>query len=187
MREQHCLVKHTRARLRPNGERDARDFRKPPVRKRKRHKCGARFSDPHPELCGNVIGKTRGPHFRNGFAASGKDQVFAGQSFGALPLKDVQGKDAVFIAHRSHRGFQPKLCPCRFHQIAQHGDDILGRGIAKQLTQGFFVIGDVVALNQINKIPLGIPCQCGFREMGVFGQEISCTGVDIREITPPTT
>ena len=89
------------------------------------------------------------------------------------------------MAHRRHRGFQPNLCPRRMHQIAQHGDDILGRGIAKQLTQGFFVIGDIVALHQINEIPLGIARQCGFREMGVFGQEIFSAGVDIREITPP--
>ena len=89
------------------------------------------------------------------------------------------------MAHRRHRGFQPKLYPCAFHQIAQHGDDILGRGIAKQLTQGFFVIGDIVALHQINEIPLGIARQCGFREMGVFGQEIFSTGVDIRKLHRP--
>ena len=39
VREQHRLVKYASpARL--NGERDARNFRKPSIGKRKRHKCG---------------------------------------------------------------------------------------------------------------------------------------------------
>jgi hypothetical protein len=54
--------------------------------------------------------------------------------------------------------------------------------IAKELAEGFFVIGNAVLFDQRNEISGSEARQCGFSEVGIRGEKIFWCGVNVGEI-----
>ncbi len=67
----------------------------------------------------------------------------------------------------------------------QHFDDIFSRLIAEQLPQGFLVVGNAMALDQSDKVPLGVAAERRFTEMRISRDEILGAGIHIGEIAAP--
>ena len=65
---------------------------------------------------------------------------------------------------------------------AQHIDNLARGIIAKQLPQRFLVIGDAVALHQLDEVELRIAGEGRAREMRILRQEVFCADVAIGEI-----
>ena len=67
----------------------------------------------------------------------------------------------------------------------QHGDDVLGGIVAKELAQCFLVPRDAVCIDQCDEIPLRIARQRRFGEMWVGADEGLWIGVQIGEVAAP--
>ena len=72
-----------------------------------------------------------------------------------------------------------------YSQIKQI-DNLLGGVVAEELAQGFLVPGDAVAINQIDKIPLGITRQRRFTKMRIVRQIRRRFGIEVGEVAAAT-
>ena len=61
-------------------------------------------------------------------------------------------------------------------------DDLLGAVVAKQLAEGFFVVGDAVAFDQLDKVPLAVLRQRRAHKVRVGGQIALGVDVEIGEV-----
>ena len=66
--------------------------------------------------------------------------------------------------------------------LFQHGDDLLRRAIAKELSQRFLMVGNAVLLHQRDEIRRRVACQCGLSKVWVGGDKIFRTAMQIGEI-----
>lgn len=64
----------------------------------------------------------------------------------------------------------------------EHGDDVVSGAVAEELAEGFFVIADVMLFNERDELRWGEAGECGLGEVGVVGEEVFCTGVDVGEV-----
>lgn len=135
--------------------------------KGERDKAGPRVGDGDVELACDIIGQSCGPHFGNGFAPSRHDQVFAREGHGLAILEQGEIKAAVGFRDALNRCLEPQMRARGVHFCAQHRDDLFGRGIAEELPEGFLMVRNSMAIDQIEEIPLGVSSQRGFREMGI--------------------
>ena len=135
----------------------------------------------------DLIGKPRGPHLWDGFAARGQNQIFGVHGHGlALAAQRNLKAARVVPGNRPDLGLQPKVS-ARAAQFGQkHVDDGLRPAIAKQLAKSFLMPGDVVPIHEIDEIPLRVAGQCTLCEMRIGAQEILGRGVDIGEVAAPS-
>ena len=64
----------------------------------------------------------------------------------------------------------------------KEGDDALGGVVAEELSEGFFVVADVVALDEVDHVCRCETSQRGLGKMGVAGEEIFRAGVQVGEV-----
>ncbi len=77
---------------------------------------------------------------------------------------------------------QPQ-CPAGAPQLAhQHLDNLFGRAVAEQLTQGLLMPGDPVTIDQGGEVGGRVAAQRRDAEPGVFGQEGGGRGARIGEV-----
>ena len=93
------------------------------------HKCGPGFGDAMTKLRRDLIGKPRGPHLGDGFAACGHDEVLRLDGDGMARAGHADVETRPVMRDIIDRCFQPEGRPRHFG--AQHGDDVLGRAVAK--------------------------------------------------------
>ena len=67
----------------------------------------------------------------------------------------------------------------------QHGQNVVGRAIAEELTHGFFVIRDAISFDQLDKIRGRVARERRLREMRIRGKKVIRTAVKVREIASP--
>ncbi len=58
----------------------------------------------------------------------------------------------------------------------------MGGVIAEELSEGFLVVRDVVAVDELDEVLRGVESQCGFGEVGVLGEEAVGRGVEVGEV-----
>ncbi len=149
----------------------------------KGHQRCPRRKDAQPELLRYFIAKRRGAQAWHRQTAAGDDQLLR-LNRAAVKLQCI----AAFIArHAEHFTAQPQgdIALVTFGQ--QQIDNLLGGVVTEELAQGFLVPGDPVAVNQIDKIPLGITRQRRFTEMRIVRQIRRRFGVEIGKVTAATT
>lgn len=71
------------------------------------------------------------------------------------------------------------------HFSKKHIYDLRGLAIAEELAERFFMIGDAVFCDQLDKVPLGVAGQRGFGEMRVFAEEVLGRAIHIGEVAAP--
>jgi hypothetical protein len=125
--------------------------------------------------------ETCGAHFRDRQTAGGEHQIIGSESA-------VVGLNLEFIGFGN--AFDVLLDAdvdiprCTFGQ--QHLDYIAGGMVAEQLAEGFFVVWDLMFIDQGDEVVLRIRFQSGFAEMRVLRKEPVMRGVQIGKIAAPT-
>ena len=69
----------------------------------------------------------------------------------------------------------------------EHGNQVLGRPVAKQLALVFLMVGDAMALHQVDKVLGCVARQRRATEVRVVAQEVGGAGVQVGEIAPAST
>ena len=177
MGEQQRFLEHGAVRADPRRRRHTRDFGKAAICKSERHQRGAGGCHGNTELARHIIGEARSAHFGDGFAACRDDQAACGDAVRAVRCGQGEGIALVRAADIADRTVQPQIDIARGHEPVQHGDDVLGGIVAKELAQRFLVPRNAVCLDQCDEIPLGIARQRRFGEMRVGADEGLWIGV----------
>ena len=71
--------------------------------------------------------------------------------------------------------------------LFQHGNNVAGRPVAKELSQRLLVPGDVVFFYQLQEIRRGVAGQRGLGEVRVRGEEVFRRGVQVGEVAAAPT
>jgi hypothetical protein len=66
--------------------------------------------------------------------------------------------------------------------LLQHGNNVAGRPVAKELAQRFLVPGDVVFFYQLKKISRGVTRERRLGKVRVRGKEVFRSGMQIGEV-----
>jgi hypothetical protein len=74
---------------------------------------------------------------------------------------------------------------CRGAFLVEHGDNLLRGLIAEELPGNFFVILDIVKLNEFDEVPLCVTAQCRNAETRIRRNETRWLAEQVREITAP--
>ena len=185
MGKQQGFVKAGAAVGQARGQGGASQRGEPPLGKGEGNQARAGVNQRQVKLAGDVIGEAGGAHLGDAFAAGGQHQIGAAHPLRAAIAQQCQLVVAALIADVLNRGFEPELRPRLCQLLHQHGDDLFGGAIAKQLAQGLFMPGDAVPVDQRDKIPLAIAGQGGFAEMRVPRQVVLRGDVQIGEIAAP--
>src|SRR6266480_4880484 len=69
----------------------------------------------------------------------------------------------------------------------QHVDDLLRRPIAEKLAEPFLVIGNPVASDQSDEVLRRVSRQGGFVKVGIAGDEMFGSGVDVGKVAASAT
>ncbi len=64
----------------------------------------------------------------------------------------------------------------------EHVEDVVGRAVAEELSEGLLVIRDAVFFDQGDEVMRGVTGERGLGEVGVGGEEVFGRGVEIGEI-----
>jgi hypothetical protein len=147
-----------------------------------RDERGTRGNNFVTELAGEVVAERGGAHFGDGETASGDDK----------------SRRAEFVARRAQNKFAEAL-DFRDARVqknldlsgATFGFEKIGdfrRGvIAEELAERFFVIGDAALFDEGDEILWRVARERGFCEMGIGGEEIFGSGVEIGKVAATST
>src|ERR1700678_2209050 len=75
---------------------------------------------------------------------------------------------------------------CRAFPL-EHGHNVAGCAVAKELPQGLLMPGDLVPLYQFEKVRRRIARQRGLGKMRIGGEEVFGSGVQVGKVTASTT
>ena len=179
MGEQRRLAERRLAAARHHVGRNARQLGKQRIlaAQRQRYQRRTRLDHLEPELAGELIGKGGGPQLGDRGPAGRNHQC------GRACPADVE----LSIAMLDRAGFaaKPDRDTATLAFLQQHGDDLLGRTIAEQLSQRLLVPGDVVAIDQLDEVRRGVARQRRLGEMRVGRKVAVGRGVDIGKVAPP--
>ena len=185
MGEEQCLFE-----LRPvarcdAGAGDARERLEPAIGEGQGNQRGARLGQRMTEALGDVVGKPGRAHFRDRLAAGGQHQIARGDGLAPARPLEHRMKGAIRMREVHERGFEPQLRARPVHRAAQHGDDVLGAGVAEQLAQRLLMPGDAGLGHLGDEIPLRVARQGGFGEMRVLAEIAVELDVEIGEVAAP--
>lgn len=148
----------------------------------KRNEGGSRGNKGMAELAGEVVTEGGGAHFRNGEAAGGNNEDGCAK-FGGISAKKKFSGTGDFRDAGVEENLDVRGTAFGFEEIA----NVSGGIVAEELTESFFVIGDVMFLEEGEEIGRSVTGKGGFGEMGIGGKEILGRGVDVGEIAAATT
>ena len=172
MGEQHRFVEHRLAMPHPGLDGDTGQ-RLQPLQQRlvegQRHQGGPRLRHRQAELPGEAIAEIARAHFGNGFSARRNHQRAALHRFA---VQEPQQKTFRRFLDLIDFAVQAQLRVGLPHFGKKKIDDLLGRSIAEQLAQGFFVIGDAVALDQRDEILRRVAAERRNAEMRIGGEKL---------------
>jgi hypothetical protein len=142
-----------------------------------RDERGTRGNNFVTELAGEVVAERGGAHFGDGETAGGDDK----------------SRRAEFVARRAQNKFAGALdfgdarieknldlggAAFRFKEVG----DFRGGVVAEELAERFFVIGDAALFDEGDEILWRVARERGFCEMGIGGEEIFGSGVEVGEV-----
>jgi hypothetical protein len=180
--EEACFFKNGLATANPGRRGDARQVPEHELlsaqSERDQRRTG--FDNLQPKLPGEVISKTRRPHFGDARAAGGDHQRRRRLLLSAcsdmehsVPVRDIVHRyTGADFGRSSH--------------AAQHVHNLPRRAVAEQLAQRFLMPSDSKPIDRADKILRTVPPKCRFGEMGVLGQKAVSARVHIGEIAPPS-
>ena len=134
---------------------------------------GAGLDDPVAELAGEVVAEGGGAHFGYGEASGGDDDGSGLDGAGGGVDLEVgcaagYGVDAGGELD-SDVGFGALA--------GEEVDDVAGGAVAEELAESFLVVGDAVALDEVEEVVGGVAGEGGAGEVGVVRQEVLGGGV----------
>ncbi len=185
MGEKQCLVKAGPGIGDADRQGGAGKRGKPFVRECERYKGRAGFGDAMAKAGGDVIGEARGAHGRDRSAPRGEDEIAGCDRVADAVAVERGGELGAVMREVGEAGGEPEGGTRVSHFGTQHIDDLNGFAVAEELAQGFFMIRDVVARDQIDKIPLGISGERRTGEMRIGRQEIVRAAMQVGEIAAP--
>jgi len=148
--------------------------------KGQRDKGGPGRNDVDAKLSGNLIAKAGCADFGNGKAATGHDKGLAGP-LRAGACGDIE-PGIIAADDVADFGVQAQLDMGGITFIEQHVDDLERGFIAEKLAQCFFMPGNVMAIDQIDEVKLGVTFECRDAETLVLRNEIFRAGMQIGEV-----
>ncbi len=77
--------------------------------------------------------------------------------------------------------------PSRSALLLQHGNNVAGSPVAKELPQRLLVPGNLVLLYQLQEIGRGVAGQRGLGKVRIRGEEVFGGGVQVGEVTAAST
>ena len=130
------------------------------------------------ELTGDVIPECRGSHFRD------RESAGCDHKRGRVKLREFGMHDelrcmADLTDSAIEKYFYSRIPTFRF----EHVGNIARRAVAEELSEGFFVEGDAMLLDQSNKVGRCISGQRRFRKVRVCRDEIIRLAMNVGEIT----
>ncbi len=149
---------------------------------RERHECRPGVENGVAKLPCQLITEVRCAHLRDGQATGGDDQrvglkiTRVGRHFEAVVETD--STDVAVRHDPDARAIALAL---------QHRHDLFRRTVAKQLPEGFFVVGDAVLLDQRNKVPLRVATQRRYAKRRVRGDKARRLTIEVGEIAAAAT
>ncbi len=150
--------------------------------KGERHKRGPAWLQPQAKLLRDLVAKRRGAHLRDRQASGGDDQRSRGDNTCAGRYVETL-MVSHFVNRRRHLDGDAGLSAL----LLQHGNNVAGGPVAKELPQRLLVPGDVVFFYQFQEIGRSVTSQRGLGKMRVCGKEVICRGVQVGEVTAAST
>src|SRR5579875_145159 len=185
MSKQEILAKGLPAAAYGDFERNPRQFlaqRQRFALNTKRHQPRPRLDYSQTESAGNIISKATSAKLRNRQAAGGNHQ---GRS---LQRASSRGKaKTIGMDNLPQRAIESNLDPGLGALVQQHFDNLACRTIAKQLSEGFFMIGDSMAFDQSDEIGWRVTAKGRLAKMWIDRKKPLRAHLAIGKITPPST
>ena len=143
-----------------------------------RDEGGARLDDLEAELPRQFIGEASGAHFGDRRPAGGYNQRLGRERTGSR----CDGEAVARIGDIGDFLFALDLDSALFAFCQQHIDDLLGRSVAEQLAQRFFMMRNAVAINKLYEIARRVSGERALGEMHI-GRKVVCrTRIHIGEV-----
>jgi hypothetical protein len=143
-----------------------------------RDEGGAWFTDGDVELAGDIVAESGRSHFGDGEASGGDDEC--GCAIDGVLRGDVKAVVAVDCAD---------VCAEDDSDVSggtfgeEQVDDLIRGAVAEKLAEGFLVVANAMVLDEGDEVGGGVAGERGFREMGIGGEEIFRTAVEVGEVT----
>ncbi len=133
-----------------------------------RHQARRAFDQGQAELLGQAVAEVGGADLGDGQAARGDDQ--AGRLHGAPA--GLQAVLAVRVRHGIDLAGLPALHAAGLAFGQQHGDDVFGRAVGKQLALVLFMVGDAVPVHERNEVGRRVARQGRAAELRIAAHEV---------------
>lgn len=150
-----------------------------------RDEARASFDDGVVELAGELIAERGGAHLGDGEAAGGDDEGLRADL--ALIGIDLEGASCrtvscALLGDGEDVGGELNAGVCFSALAEEHIEDVVGGAVAEELAEGFLVVGDAVFFYQSNEVLRGVAGERGLGEVGVGGEEVFRSGVEVGEV-----
>jgi hypothetical protein len=135
-----------------------------------------------PNCCATLVAKRSSAHLRNGQAPGGDDQGAPGEN-AAVGLE----METVVVGNFRTARVGMDRDPGGGALLLQHGNNVAGRAVAKELAQRLLVPGNLVLLHQLEEIGRGVAGKRGLGKMRIRREEVFSGGVQVGEVAAAST